>query len=864
MNRTHDARTEVETLRRCQGHRNIVQLLEVMHDDAYTYMIMELLHGGELLERVNLRSFDEEGISNIFKQILHAVDYMHGLGIAHCDLKPENILFVAAGSSELKIIDFGFAQHYRRGTGMRNPWFTLDYAAPEMLPAVRMNGHSKSAVAYTPACDMWSIGVILYAMMCGHAPFPATTTTTTDDSHAYKQNAIAADIRVGRYNRTSARFQYLNGTMKQLIDGLICVDVAQRLTTNTIFNGIWLGKSAATVETIDLEGGDDDDDDDEEVDEDVDDEDDDQKSIMSVSTTVHETVDTKQDGKDEEQDEEEVEESVTSELGRSNSSCGIVTEDNERSFSAMTSTSDCAMIDDELLNNNDKFVELPAEKTEILLNGNSKYDNDDADKTLTKNNEVIDISSSRSCSSTDTITYQEQLNETEILELPIEPETIIVVENETDENNEQIYPETITTICEDEVTKIVKSEGEQEVEPDILPTSSQSDEDLVGFGKEDPASNYYSKDFAFSAWYRSIFCYNERLLQRIVQLRRPIEIASYQTPNAPRKSCIISRFTTKISKDWPTPTPTKSRNNILYTKLPQTEIKRKNGQATRKRQTIAATTSTAAVTSFVDVVDENINGESSSSKRYRRSIFLVPTITNKILQDQIIKSDSLDQSKRARKSKLKPVLTAVNSTTSHRRTLKRNSLAAIAAAESKKIAAANTIKPNRLTPDEICDTNVTTTTASPPTRNRKRKIDDTLVPAPSTQPTTTWLLPTTILPVINNTNKKLTKKTLIASPTTKRRTRSFAVFKSSPPILPPPTASTINATQPPQNTEINSTVLQISPPRKRSSSTRPSLKPATTTPAIIPLLIKRPKWLDEIAEPIAQRSLRQRRREISS
>ena len=81
---------EVELLRRCQGHPNIVKLVEVMQDAAHTYIVMEYLKGGELLHRIRRkRRFDEAQAARIMAKLMSAVNFMHFQGVVHRDLKPE-------------------------------------------------------------------------------------------------------------------------------------------------------------------------------------------------------------------------------------------------------------------------------------------------------------------------------------------------------------------------------------------------------------------------------------------------------------------------------------------------------------------------------------------------------------------------------------------------------------------------------------------------------------------------------------------------------------------------------------------------------------------------------------------------------
>jgi serine/threonine protein kinase len=215
----HDATSEVKYLNKCQGHENIVKLYDVLQDDLHTYIIMELLTGGELFDRIRQRvQFTEREASIIMKSLISALQFIHSQGVVHRDLKPENIIFAdASDHAKVKIVDFGFARlkpdqkqmrkaatdaaHALSTQGkfmLQTPCFTLPYAAPEVLKQALhtsaqtlglesanstsngTNAARKTTMAdtranfgagYDESCDLWSLGVILYTMLCGSVPF---------------------------------------------------------------------------------------------------------------------------------------------------------------------------------------------------------------------------------------------------------------------------------------------------------------------------------------------------------------------------------------------------------------------------------------------------------------------------------------------------------------------------------------------------------------------------------------------------------------------------------------------------------------------------------------------------------------------
>lgn len=151
-------------------HPNIVQFIEFFESKDKFYLVTQLAIGGELFDRIVQRGkFTERDASNVLVQILLALKYLHGKNIVHRDLKPENILYLTEKEdSNIVLADFGIAKKLASpNEQLKSSAGSLGYAAPEVVMGA---GHGKP-------CDIWSLGVIAYTLLCGYSPFTAENVT---------------------------------------------------------------------------------------------------------------------------------------------------------------------------------------------------------------------------------------------------------------------------------------------------------------------------------------------------------------------------------------------------------------------------------------------------------------------------------------------------------------------------------------------------------------------------------------------------------------------------------------------------------------------------------------------------------------
>ncbi|XP_076322446.1 uncharacterized protein LOC143231720 [Tachypleus tridentatus] len=169
ISRTHLFQ-EVRCMKLVQ-HPNVVRLYEVIDTQTKLYLILELGDGGDMYDYImkHDKGVDEETARKFFRQIVRAISYCHRLHVVHRDLKPENVIFFEK-LGMVKLTDFGFSNRYYPGQKLKTSCGSLAYSAPEILL-----GDSYDA----PKVDVWSLGVILYMIVSGHAPFQEANDSET-------------------------------------------------------------------------------------------------------------------------------------------------------------------------------------------------------------------------------------------------------------------------------------------------------------------------------------------------------------------------------------------------------------------------------------------------------------------------------------------------------------------------------------------------------------------------------------------------------------------------------------------------------------------------------------------------------------
>ncbi|XP_033064670.1 MAP kinase-activated protein kinase 3 isoform X1 [Trachypithecus francoisi] len=285
------ARQEVDHHWQASGGPHIVRILDVYenmhHGKRCLLIIMECMEGGELFSRIQERgdqAFTEREAAEIMRDIGTAIQFLHSHNIAHRDVKPENLLYTSKEKDAvLKLTDFGFAKETTQNA-LQTPCYTPYYVgcafweardtgqlagqdpltygsfppSPRLAfssllsPRLRLaeGPRPKGARApevlgpekYDKSCDMWSLGVIMYILLCGFPPFYSNTGQAISPG-------MKRRIRLGQYGFPNPEWSEVSEDAKQLIRLLLKTDPTERLTITQFMNHPWINQSMVVPQT---------------------------------------------------------------------------------------------------------------------------------------------------------------------------------------------------------------------------------------------------------------------------------------------------------------------------------------------------------------------------------------------------------------------------------------------------------------------------------------------------------------------------------------------------------------------------------------------------------------------------------------
>ncbi|XP_069763565.1 calcium/calmodulin-dependent protein kinase type 1D isoform X3 [Narcine bancroftii] len=212
-------------------HENIVALEDIYESPNHLYLVMQLVSGGELFDRIVEKGFyTEQDASTLIRQVLNAVQYLHKMCIVHRDLKPENLLYFSPDEeSKIMISDFGLSKMEGTGDVMSTACGTPGYVAPEVL----------AQKPYSKAVDCWSIGVISYILLCGYPPF-----YDENDSRLFEQ------ILKAEYEFDCPYWDDISNSAKDFIKRLMEKDPNKRYTCEQALRHPWIAGDTALNKNI--------------------------------------------------------------------------------------------------------------------------------------------------------------------------------------------------------------------------------------------------------------------------------------------------------------------------------------------------------------------------------------------------------------------------------------------------------------------------------------------------------------------------------------------------------------------------------------------------------------------------------------
>ena len=215
-----DVHTEIAIMTSLSGHPHILRLYDVLQDDSSVHLIVDLCSGGDLFDRIQTSGpFSEQHAAFFMRRLIEAIDFCHSMGVIHADLKLENVLLAdATFTSPIKVADFGLSLFFEQGQTFSEVVGTPTYIAPEVL-----DKH------YGKEIDIWSAGVILFILLSGQPPFWGES-----------KESIYESIKKAKLDFDSSAWDNISESAKDLVRGMICLDVGTRLTTTGVLRHPWM------------------------------------------------------------------------------------------------------------------------------------------------------------------------------------------------------------------------------------------------------------------------------------------------------------------------------------------------------------------------------------------------------------------------------------------------------------------------------------------------------------------------------------------------------------------------------------------------------------------------------------------------
>jgi len=244
---------EIETFHHCRGHKNIIQLIEYFEEADRFYLVFEKIHGGQLLDHIQNRvRFTEKEASYVIRDLASALQFLHKKGIAHRDLKPENVLCEYEDQlCPVKLCDFDLGSGIKFNSQLTSPISTpalltpvgsAEFMAPEVVEAFMDD--SERDLAYDKKCDLWSLGIIMYILLCGYPPFSGNCGSQCGWNQGEPCNAcqelLFHSIQDGHFDFPETEWREISLEAKDLISKLLVKDPRKRLSAEQVLEHPWV------------------------------------------------------------------------------------------------------------------------------------------------------------------------------------------------------------------------------------------------------------------------------------------------------------------------------------------------------------------------------------------------------------------------------------------------------------------------------------------------------------------------------------------------------------------------------------------------------------------------------------------------
>ena len=216
---------EIKLLKKLRNHKNIIKYFEHFENEKHFFIVMENISGGNLLNAINKMSkFSEMMAKNIFRQLINTIKYLHSIGIVHRDIKPDNILLEL--DNTIKLCDFGVSKEVKENQLLTDSCGTPAFVAPEILKDSPYNPYMT---------DIWSSGVVLYAMITGFFPFRGVNETE-----------LHKNILSGMF----PKLKDVSNELKDLLNKILEVNPNKRINIDNILNHPWLNEGNTSINNI--------------------------------------------------------------------------------------------------------------------------------------------------------------------------------------------------------------------------------------------------------------------------------------------------------------------------------------------------------------------------------------------------------------------------------------------------------------------------------------------------------------------------------------------------------------------------------------------------------------------------------------